>query len=125
MTDEHDTNHFRASLTSSGPISVVIVRGELDLSVVSELAAIAYRVASTAEGGLIVDLDEVTFLSSSAITALVKTSEHLPPGASMALVAVRSIVVRPLELSGIDRIIPTFPDRESAITHLDSGDSTR
>ncbi|OZF03931.1 anti-sigma factor antagonist [Rhodococcus sp. 14-2686-1-2] len=118
VTDDADPAPFRAVLTSTGRTRVLTVDGELDMSVVPDLAAAAFGAAAEAEGGLVVDLTDAAFLSSSAITTLVKTSEHLPQGAVMALVATRPVVLRPIELSGIDRFMQAFPELASAIAHV-------
>ncbi|CCQ17441.1 Anti-sigma factor antagonist [Rhodococcus sp. AW25M09] len=100
--------------------TVLTVRGELDLDTLPELSATAFPAADTAEGGLVVDLTDVSFLSSSAITVLVRVCNRLPDSSRMALVAVSGVVVRPVQLSGIDRVMATFATVSDAVAHVRS-----
>ena len=100
--------------------TVLTVRGELDLDTIPELSATAFPAAETAEGGLVVDLTDVSFLSSSAITVLVRVCDRLPDTSRMALMAVDGVVVRPVRLSGIDRVMATFTTVSDAVAHVRS-----
>ncbi|WP_089243772.1 STAS domain-containing protein [Rhodococcoides kyotonense] len=118
MTDELPGTQFHAQVTQDGQVVVMTVDGELDISTVNDLAAYAQPVAASANDGLVVDLTGVRFLSSSAITELVRTRDSLPPTAVMALVAVNNRVVQPIRLSGIDRMMATFDDLPAAVAHV-------
>jgi anti-anti-sigma factor len=65
-------------------------------------------------------MTDVSFLSSSAITVLVRVSDRLPESSRMALVAVDGVVVRPVQLSGIDRVMATFTTVPEAVAHVQS-----
>lgn len=123
MTDASSASSVHAKavttqITHKGPISIVTVDGELDISTIADFAAAARPAAAACNNGLIVDLSGVRFMSSSAITELVRVFEHLPDGASMALVATTGVVVRPVELSGVDRVMSLFDNTSSAAAYI-------
>lgn len=118
MTTEPSGRQFHAQVTRDGHVTILTVSGELDVSTVRDLADTARPVAESAEAGLVVDLSDVRFLASSAITELVRTHEHLPATATMALVAVNNQVVLPIQLSGIDRVMSTFASLPAAVDYI-------
>jgi anti-sigma B factor antagonist len=118
MTNEPPGKQFHAQVTRDGQVAILTLSGELDISTVRDLAEYARPVAESAEAGVVVDLTDVRFLSSSAITELVRAHDHLPASAAMALVAVNNRVALPIQLSGIDRVMSTFADLPSAVGHI-------
>lgn len=120
MSEQPSGGPFEIVSSAHDATTVLTVRGELDLDTIPELTATAYPAADAAARGLVVDMTDVRFLSSSAITTLVKVSERLPRPSQMALVAVGSSVVRPIELSGIDRVVSTFASVPDAVAHVRS-----
>lgn len=120
MPDEPTGAAFEIAAAAHDATTVLTVRGELDLDTIPELSAVAFPAADTARGGLVVDLTDVSFLSSSAITVLVRVCDRLPDASRMALVAVDGVVVRPVQLSGIDRVMATFTTVPDAVAHVRS-----
>ncbi|MGV8873260.1 MAG: STAS domain-containing protein [Rhodococcus sp. (in: high G+C Gram-positive bacteria)] len=120
MPEEPTGGPFQIVSAAHDSTTVLTVRGELDLDTIPELSATAFPAADAAEGGLVVDLTDVSFLSSSAITVLVRVCNRLPEASRMALVAVTGVVVRPVQLSGIDRVMATFATVPDAVAHVRS-----
>ncbi|MCZ4521481.1 STAS domain-containing protein [Rhodococcus ruber] len=120
MSEEPTGGPFEIVSAAHDSTTVLTVRGELDLDTIPALSATAFPAADTAEGGLVVDLTDVSFLSSSAITVLVRVCDRLPDASRMALVAVNGVVVRPVQLSGIDRVMATFTSVPDAVAHVQS-----
>ena len=120
MPDEPTGAPFEIESAAHDTTTVLTVRGELDLDTIPELSATAFPAADTARGGLVVDLTDVSFLSSSAITVLVRVCDRLPDASRMALVAVDGVVIRPVQLSGIDRVMATFTTVPDAVAHVQS-----
>ncbi|MFC8178245.1 hypothetical protein ACFULT_05170 [Rhodococcus sp. NPDC057297] len=77
MTDDADPSPFRAVLTSAGRTRVLTVRRAGHVRWAGSGNSRIHR-GCRRRGGLVVDLADAVFLSSSAITNLVQTSEHLP-----------------------------------------------
>lgn len=121
MPEEPTAADFEIVPTEYDGSTVLSVHGELDLDTISKLSAVAFPTAEKADGGLVLDLTAVSFLSSSAITVLVRISDRLPSASLMALVAVDGVVVRPVQLSGIDRMMATFTTVDEAVAHVQSG----
>ncbi|MCJ0979690.1 STAS domain-containing protein [Rhodococcus sp. ARC_M12] len=120
MSEEPTGGPFEIVSAEHEATTVLTVRGELDLDTIPELSATAFPAADTARGGLVVDLTDVSFLSSSAITVLVRVCDRMPDASRMALVAVNGVVTRPVQLSGIDRVMATFTTVPDAVAHVQS-----
>ena len=120
MSEEPTGGPFEIVAAAHEATTVLTIRGELDLDTIPELSAAAFPAADTARGGLVVDLTDVSFLSSSAITVLVRVCDRLPDASRMALVAVDGVVTRPVQLSGIDRVMATFTSVSDAVAHVRS-----
>ncbi|MEK8072560.1 STAS domain-containing protein [Rhodococcoides navarretei] len=120
MSEEPTGGQFEIVAAEHEATTVLTVRGELDLDTIPELSATAFPAADTARGGLVVDLTDVSFLSSSAITVLVRVCDRMPDASRMALVAVNGVVTRPVQLSGIDRVMATFTTVPDAVAHVQS-----
>ncbi len=86
-------------------LRTLVVTGELDMANASSFLQELLAVADEAQPPALVDLSSVTFLDSSAISALVK-AHHRLEGTNVSLVLVnpapacRSV----LELAGIDQV---------------------
>jgi stage II sporulation protein AA (anti-sigma F factor antagonist) len=97
---------------------VIKPEGEIDLSNADRLrSALA---AMPAEGEVVVDLSEVTFLDSTALNALV--AGHLVrkrSGGSILLLNPRPFVDRVIELAGLDDIMIIRRGRGSEPPQLD------
>ncbi|BBZ46070.1 STAS domain-containing protein [Mycobacterium parmense] len=97
---------------------VVRAKGEIDSSTVEELAsrlAGALQQAAAHPARLVViDLQPVTFFGSAALNAVLDCHEEAKEaGTSVALVADHDQVLRPIQVTELDRILdiyPTLPD---------------
>lgn len=90
--------------------------GRLDTVGSEEISGELASLAETAKRGVVVYLSEVTFLSSMGIRALITAAKALQArGGRMVLVVDGSdVVVRTLEATGVDELIPVFDDEEEA-----------
>ncbi|MBY6348918.1 STAS domain-containing protein [Rhodococcoides corynebacterioides] len=122
MTDSPTRGVFDVAVTDDDGVCVVVVDGEVDMMSARRLGDVAFEAASSADGGLVVDLAGVTFLSSSGITVLLRTLGHLPSGAAAAFVAPQPAARRPITLSGLDREATSWPDRATAVEAVRSAD---
>jgi anti-sigma B factor antagonist len=108
-----------ASLTVELTDGVVVLRigGELDLLTVPDLR---HRLdeATATTGPVVVDLSDVRFLSSAGLHLLI--SVHAELAASdrpLRLVTGGTrAVIRPLQITGLDRFLRLYPDLPSAMT---------
>ena len=106
-------------------VAVLEAEGELDLSSAAELRGPLF---DRVEGGLriVLDLSKVSFIDSSGIAVLVHAHRATNGGlasngagpALHTVIAPGSQVARVFELATLDRAMPTFADREEAISRL-------
>lgn len=88
-----------------GDVVTIAVHGEVDLAVGGALTEAIVAVGPPAGSTVVVDLDGVTFLDSSGISALVRAHHRLAEdGAGVALVGGPDHVRKVLSITGADRI---------------------
>ena len=97
---------------------IVVARGELDFYSSPALRSDLLAAIETVEA-VVVDLTEVTFLDSTALGTLVGAARALPPGGWIAAACRDPHLVRTLELTGIDRLVPVFPTVGAAFAARD------
>ena len=102
----------RAELPDGG--AVLRVEGDLDMATAPTLedeladAGFAKR--------LVLDLSQCTFLDSSAVRVLVSSGrDSEAAGGSLALVVTDPGILRVLEISGIDTMIPVHDNLDAAL----------
>jgi anti-sigma B factor antagonist len=102
--------------------TVVQVSGILDGANASRFEAALYEAVERTGERLMIDLSDCVFVASAAIGSLLRARRALDrdmgSGPPMVLVATRTEVLRALELTGIDRIVPTMRDRHRALDLL-------
>jgi anti-sigma B factor antagonist len=84
------------------------LRGELCLSTVDQLRGPLFAAVDDAEGSIVVDLTECTFVDSSGLELLALASWRLAatdPRRELIVVSPRSAVRRILDLTGMDHIV--------------------
>ena len=92
---------------------IVRAKGDIDSSTVGQLIAAltsALRLASTHPARLIIiDLQAVTFFGSAGLNAILDCREEaITAGSSVRLVADNLQVVRPIEVTGLDRVLEVY-----------------
>ena len=90
----------------------IVLSGRLDTAGSEQIASQFAELTESAKGGVVVYLSEVRFLSSMAIGVLVKGAKavHANGGHMVLHVAENEVIIRTLEATGIDELIPTFHD---------------
>jgi anti-anti-sigma factor len=97
----------------SEEVSLLLLRGELDLAAAAMLRA---RVEAAAIRGLIIDLREVTFIDSSALRELLNARQELQRhGSRLVLSGVPASVRRLLDMTGTAELFETAQTRVEAI----------
>lgn len=98
-------------------VAVVAADGELDAFAEPDLTVALERVA--AEPSVVVDLGRVTFLDSTALGAIVRsTRARLERGGEVRVVLPRGAARRIFEMTALDRALPVAESRASAIEDL-------
>jgi len=94
---------------------VVHVNGELDLATTPQLEETLEPVDRSAP--LVVDLGECTFLDSTCVRFLISlVRETEAAGGRTALVATDPGILRVLEITALDTMVPVHPTVETALT---------
>ncbi len=104
--------------------SIVALEGELDLE---RAPSLKWALVDSLDAGykqLVVDLTQVRFMDSTALSVLVGVNKSLDAGARMAIVCTNQNVLKIFELSGMDAAFAIFPTLEQALVHV-RGRTTR
>ena len=99
--------------TQEGGRGVATLDGRLDTAT----AAVTETklLAMLEKGGVIADLSEVRYVSSAGLRVLLKAAKQAKAtGASFAVVGLQPPVREVFEISGFDKIIPSFATRAEA-----------
>ncbi len=100
-------------------IALVELAGEVDISTAPQFKRELEAAVSEGSTKVVVDLSQVTFIDSTALGVLVGAVRHLHPlGGSMVVVAGGHAVMRPITLTGLDRVFTIVATRDEALAEL-------
>jgi anti-sigma B factor antagonist len=108
-------NEFDVSTETAGEgVLVVRVSGDLDLATSPRFAdALA---AAPAARQVVIDLTGCTFLDSSGVRTLVQAVREIPGDERrVGVVAASPAILRVLEITGVDRMVPVQRSLEDAL----------
>jgi anti-sigma B factor antagonist len=103
-------------------VSVVSLRGELDLATAPQLREVLDEIKR--EGPILINLNDCEFIDSTGIAVIVRAWQQRNaidgdgPAPPLALCAPKNQVSRLLEMTGIDTSISIFADCEDALDQL-------
>ena len=97
-------------------VPVVVAPEEIDITNAAGLRAALLEAAAHRNGTLVVDMSRTQFCDSAGINVLVRAHKRAQAeGDEVLLVIAGSAVLRILAVTGIDRLIPTFPSLAAAL----------
>lgn len=96
-------------------VTVVSVGGEIDLSTAPAFEAAIAGALAEKPTVLVIELSAVQFLASAGLRILVATQEKLSKSAQVAVVASSPVTSRPIELTGLDKVISLYPTLDDAL----------
>ena len=98
----------------------IFLSGRLDTAGAEQIAGELESLVGSAKAGVLVDLSDVSFLSSMGIRALIAGAKiRQAKGGRMVLsTSGNDVVVRTLAATGVDELIPTFDDEDDAESAL-------
>lgn len=100
-------------------VSVVWLPRELDDASGAPVAERVAQALADRPNAVVLDLTEVGFIGSAALSALVAARRRADEaGVTVGLVAARRVALLPLQLTGLDRVFPVFPTVSEAIAEL-------
>jgi anti-sigma B factor antagonist len=95
--------------------SVISVRGEMDLHTAPKFQHAIERAAEDV-GAVVVDMGDVAFMDSTALSSLMRSKDALDQkGVSLRLAAPSAAVERIFSVTGLSDYFEIFPSREAAI----------
>ncbi|KUI28955.1 anti-anti-sigma factor [Mycobacterium sp. IS-1742] len=110
-----------------GDAVVVRVKGDVDSLSVDALNTHLAKARGSAVGHpsrlVVIDLAGVTYFGSAALNAVLSCHEDgAAEGISVAVVADQPYVMQPIEITGLHRVLDTYPTIEDALRRGQSGD---
>lgn len=108
------TASFSVEVVSGVP--VVATPDEIDITNAAGLRAALLEAAGHGNGTLVVNMSQTLFCDSAGLQALVRAHQRaLAEGGEVRLVISGAPIRRLLTITGIDRIIPSFPALDQAL----------
>jgi anti-sigma B factor antagonist len=105
---------FPVEMVSGVP--VVAAPEEIDIANAAELRAVLLEAAAHGNGTLVVDMSRTQFCDSAGLNVLVRAYQRArAEGGEVRLVMCTATVHRIFAITGIDRMIPSFPSLEQAV----------
>ena len=112
-------NVHRVEIDRSAPIVVVTAGGELDAYAAPDLYAAFSSVAG--EDRVVVDLETVSFLDSTALGIIVKTIREVDERHGNSMIVLPAGPARRIfEITTLDRVLAVAPSRAHALAALAS-----
>ena len=106
-----------ASLTRE--LALVSVSGELDLYTAERVKRGIDEADAVGADTVVIDLSEISFIDSAALGVLVQETKRLEGrGDSLVLVTNDPRTRRVLEVTGLDRVLLTYPTLHDALSDL-------
>lgn len=111
---------LRASVSapesSGATYTVVVLAGEVDATNSDEMYGVLESVVTQQPRLLIVDMSELSFMDSTGLRMLLRSSRTLDQqGGVLALAAPQTAVARVLQLTRADQLIPVYQSVADAI----------
>src|ERR1700744_1965811 len=86
-------------------VAVVSIGGEIDLSTAPAFEAVIAEALEEDPPALVVELSEVIFMASVGLRILAATQEKVGKSIQLAVVADNMAASRPMQLTGLDKLI--------------------
>lgn len=108
---------FPVKLISGVP--VVTAPEEIDVTNAARLRSVLLEATATGHTALIVDMSQTLFCDSAGLNVLVRAHQRAEAkGGQVRLVISTTDVRRIFTITGIDRVIPSFPSLERALAPI-------
>jgi anti-sigma B factor antagonist len=111
-------DQITTSVAHRAGVAVVSIGGEIDLSTAPAFEAAINGALDDDPPVLVIELSDVSFLASVGLRVLVAAHEKVSKSAQLAIVANSPATSRPIQLTGLDKIISLYPTLNDALTAL-------
>lgn len=112
MSSEGGSRMLDVQVRVADGTTIVAVHGEVDMASAPQLQT-ALEDAQRGGKPLVVDMSEVGFLGSAGLSVLLVTSEAAP--ADGIRVVASDAVRRPIELTGLDKMLAVYDSLDAAL----------
>jgi anti-sigma B factor antagonist len=102
-------------------VAVVTVGGEIDLSTAPAFEAAIKGALDDDPPVLVIELSEVSFMASVGLRILAATHEKVSKSAQVAIVANNPATNRPMQLTGLDKVMSMYPTLDEALSAIGTG----
>jgi anti-sigma B factor antagonist len=102
-------------------VAVVSIGGEIDLSTAPAFEAAIAGALDDDPPVLVIELSEVSFMASVGLRILAATQEKVSKSARVAIVASNPATSRPMQLTGLDKVMSLYPTLDDALTAVGTG----
>jgi anti-sigma B factor antagonist len=102
-------------------VAVVTVGGEIDLSTAPAFEAAIKGALDDDPPVLVIELSEVSFMASVGLRILAATHEKVSKSAQVAIVANSPATNRPMQLTGLDKVLSMYPTLDEALSAIETG----
>jgi anti-anti-sigma factor len=106
------------SLAHRDGVAVVSIGGEIDLSTAPVFEAGIAEALEEDPPALVIELSEVMFMASVGLRILAATQEKVGKSIQIAVVADNVAASRPMQLTGLDKLISLYPTLDEALTAM-------
>jgi anti-anti-sigma factor len=106
------------SLAHHDGIAVVSIGGEIDLSTAPAFEAAIARALDDEPPVLVIELSDVSFMASVGLRILAATHEKVSKSVEVAVVAGNPATSRPMQLTGLDKVLSLYPTLDDALTAM-------
>ncbi|GAA3440044.1 STAS domain-containing protein [Kutzneria kofuensis] len=112
------SSNAAVGLEQVGPVMVVRVTGELDMASEDLLRRHLTEAMAAEPETLVLDLTGVTFFASAGLHVLVDVQhDATAKGLDLRVVADSRIVLRPMEITGVDQLVTVVSSVDQALAH--------
>jgi anti-sigma B factor antagonist len=102
-------------------VAVVSIGGEIDLSTAPAFEAAIAGALDDDPPVLVIELSQVSFMASVGLRILADTQEKVSKSAQVAIVANNLATSRPMQLTGLDKVMSTYLTLDDALTAVGTG----
>jgi anti-sigma B factor antagonist len=97
-------------------VALVSIGGEIDLNTAPAFEEAIAAALDDDPRVLVIELSDVRFMASVGLRILAATHEKVSKSAQVAIVANSSATSRPLQLTGLDKVLPVYPTLDDALS---------
>ena len=95
--------------SEAGTRNILTVEGEVDAHTAPQLKSAIGAVMDQGANDVVIDLDQVSFMDSTGLGVLVGALKRLrEQGGELRIVCSRRPILRVLEITGLDKVIPLY-----------------